>query len=150
MMMMMMMHHFDIWQKKSSRSIADLNFGHGLWPGVVPFVRRVHTNVCSLARGWGWGWGWKAGRGEGEGLLLVSEQSSGILNGGTEKRDADESPGLGGGCWIKPGLAETENTHSNLHHLLCDSLEIPPTPPTTTTTILSPHTHPHISQLYPL
>lgn len=31
----------------------------------------------------------------------------------------------------KPGLAETENTYSHLHHLLCGSVEIP-TPPTHT------------------
>lgn len=33
----------------------------------------------------------------------------------------------GGGLQQKPRFAEAENTHTNLRHLLCDSVEIPPT-----------------------
>lgn len=41
--------------------------------------------------------------------------------------------------WLldKPGLAETENTHSHLHHLLCSTVAIP-SAPTTGTFLLYP------------
>ena len=46
-------------------------------------------------------------------LGQLTSYSGGILNG----------LGAGRSC----SLAEAENTHTNLHHLLCDSVEIPPT-----------------------